>query len=165
MKRMMKFGLALFFIVFVAPLWAHHAAEGIISDDIWQMIDDNLAEADSPHLNIDFDDVMGSMSATEIDGRAYLVTTITVTADDAAVYIDELTDVVNELVYGYVESDEAQVPDGILNNGNSSTFEYEVVVNEQDPEYVDIILYEPIGQGNSQTVPSADAAPGQRAGG
>jgi len=37
---------------------AHHAAEGIISDEIWQMIDDLLVAADSPHLDIDLDVIM-----------------------------------------------------------------------------------------------------------
>ena len=33
---------------------AHHMAEGIVSDDIWQMVDDLLEAVDSPHLDLDF---------------------------------------------------------------------------------------------------------------
>jgi hypothetical protein len=34
--------------------FAHHPAESIIDPETWQMIDENLAEADSPHLDLDF---------------------------------------------------------------------------------------------------------------
>lgn len=41
-------------VLFNVQAQAHHAAEGIISDDLWQMIDDRLEDADSPHLDLDF---------------------------------------------------------------------------------------------------------------
>jgi hypothetical protein len=34
--------------------WSHHAAEGIVSDDIWLMVDGLLEAVDSPHLELDF---------------------------------------------------------------------------------------------------------------
>jgi hypothetical protein len=34
--------------------FAHHPAETIIDPDIWVMIDENMEEADSPHLDLDF---------------------------------------------------------------------------------------------------------------
>lgn len=43
--------------------FAHHPAEAIIDADTWAMIDQNLQDADSPHLDLDFDD-MGSSAAT-----------------------------------------------------------------------------------------------------
>lgn len=43
--------------------FAHHPAEAIIDADTWAMIDQNLQDADSPHLDLDFDD-MGSASDT-----------------------------------------------------------------------------------------------------
>ena len=39
--------------------FAHHPAEAIIDADTWAMIDQNLQEADSPHLDLDLD-TMGS---------------------------------------------------------------------------------------------------------
>ncbi|WP_291011371.1 hypothetical protein [Hydrogenophaga sp.] len=41
--------------------FAHHPAEAIIDADTWGMIDQNLQDADSPHLDLDFD-TMGSAS-------------------------------------------------------------------------------------------------------
>ena len=32
--------------LFAASAWSHHAAEGIISDDLWYMIDEMLVEAE-----------------------------------------------------------------------------------------------------------------------
>jgi len=45
--------------------FAHHPAESIIDADTWAMIDQNLQDADSPHLDLDFDD-MGSASDTGV---------------------------------------------------------------------------------------------------
>lgn len=33
--------------------FAHHPAEDIIDPDTWEMIDQNLVDADSPHLDLD----------------------------------------------------------------------------------------------------------------
>lgn len=43
--------------------FAHHPAEAIIDADTWAMIDQNLQDADSPHLDMDMDD-MGAASDT-----------------------------------------------------------------------------------------------------
>jgi hypothetical protein len=45
--------------------FAHHPAEAIIDADTWAMIDQNLQDADSPHLDLDFD-AMGSASGTSV---------------------------------------------------------------------------------------------------
>jgi hypothetical protein len=47
--------------------FAHHPAEAIIDADTWAMIDENLQEADSPHLDLDFD-TMGSASSDSAGG-------------------------------------------------------------------------------------------------
>ena len=44
--------------------FAHHPAEAILDADTWEMIDQNLVDADSPHLDLDFD-TMGSASTTD----------------------------------------------------------------------------------------------------
>lgn len=41
--------------------FAHHPAEAIIDAETWLMIDQNLQDADSPHLDLDFV-AMGSAS-------------------------------------------------------------------------------------------------------
>ncbi len=46
-----------------ASAFAHHPAEAIIDPDTWAMIDQNLQDADSPHLDLDLD-TMGSASAS-----------------------------------------------------------------------------------------------------
>lgn len=45
--------------------FAHHPAEAIIDADTWLMIDQNLQEADSPHLDLDLD-AMGSASGDSV---------------------------------------------------------------------------------------------------
>ncbi|MHB1430213.1 MAG: hypothetical protein ACYC5U_09145 [Rhodocyclaceae bacterium] len=34
--------------------FAHHPAQDIIDEETWLMIDGNMVEADSPHLDLDF---------------------------------------------------------------------------------------------------------------
>lgn len=34
--------------------FAHHPAADIIDPDTWAMIDENMVDADSPHLDLDF---------------------------------------------------------------------------------------------------------------
>ena len=157
MKRMMKTGLAFFVAAFAGPLWAHHAAEGIISDDVWQMIDENLQEVDSPHLNIDFDDVMASMGSAEEGGRVFLTTTITVMEEDADTYVYLIEEAVDAALAEAVDTQMA--PDGIVGTGNSNAFDVEIVPRDDDSGYVDIVLYELLGQGASQTVEPAAPPP------
>ncbi len=37
--------------------FAHHPAEDIIDAETWEMIDENLVDADSPHLELDLTDM------------------------------------------------------------------------------------------------------------
>lgn len=46
-----------------ASAFAHHPVEDVIDPDTWAMIDQNLEDADSPHLDLDFD-TMGSASTS-----------------------------------------------------------------------------------------------------
>ena len=62
-----------------APVSAHHMAEGIVADDIYQMIDDNLA--DSPHLTLDL------TTATNMT-----IVEVTVEADDVATVVGIISD-------------------------------------------------------------------------
>jgi len=157
MKRIILFAVLFFGILLVAPVWSHHAAEGIISDDVWQMINDQLLEIDSPHLNIDFDDVMASMGSAEEGGKVFLTTTITVMEEDAGLYVDLIEDAVAQALADAVADQTA--PDGIVGNGNSKTFDVEIVPRDDDSGYVDIFLYEMLGKGNSQAAPDDPDAP------
>jgi hypothetical protein len=62
-----------------APVSAHHMAEGIVADDIYAMIDENLA--DSPHLLLDLT-TTATMTIIEV----------TVEADDVATVVGIISD-------------------------------------------------------------------------
>ncbi len=152
MKRLMILSLIFLGILYIAPAWTHHPAQGIVSDDIWQMIDGLLEDADSPHLSIDFDDVMDSMGVAEVPGagndcsgndecggRMLLVTSIVVPteyADDYLIYVD------------FAVADANRVPSG--NTGSGTAYTLEVDVEILDGDLTEIALYEPIGSGQSQ---------------
>ena len=132
---------AVFFsMLLITPLWAHHPAEGIVSDDIWQMVDDLLTEADSPHLNIDFDDVMDSMGVvTDADGNLSLVTSIVVYTQDVDEYL---------IYVDFAVADSNRVPSGKTNSGTANTIFVELEAVGDD--MTEISIYEPVGAGNSQ---------------
>ena len=108
------------------------------------MIDDNLEEADSPHLNIDFDDTMESMRVSEDSDRGslFLVTSAIVPIED----VDEYEVVIDEVLAGMDEVGKA--PSGLSNNGNANTLSYEII--DLEDGYAEILLYEPIGAVKSQ---------------
>ncbi len=149
MKRMMILALMLLAALFAAPAWSHHAAEGIVSDDIWQMIDGLLEDANSPHLNIDFDDVMDSMAVAaasgggdnctgdaDCGGRMLLVTSIVVPTgyvDEYMIYID------------FAVSDTNRVPSGKTSSGTSLRLAIEI--EDLGDGWSEISLLEPIGTG------------------
>lgn len=153
MKRLMILSLVLLGIVFIAPAWSHHPAQGIVSDDIWQMIDGLLEEADSPHLTLDFDDVMDSMGVanvpgggdncsgnTDCGGRMLLVTSIvvpTIYADEYLIYVD----------FAVADSNN-RAPSGNTSSGTALIME--VAVEDLEDGLTEISLYEPIGSGQSQ---------------
>jgi hypothetical protein len=152
MKRLMILSLMFLGMLFIAPAWSHHPAEGIVSDDIWQMIDGLLEDADSPHLTLDFDDVMDSMGVAAVPGagndcsgdadcgdRLLLVTSIVVPTayvDEYMIYID------------FAVADSNRVPSGNTNSGTAYTLE--VAIEDLPDGLTEIALYEPIGSGQSQ---------------
>lgn len=152
MKRLMILSLLFLGALYIAPAFSHHPAEGIVSDDIWQMIDGLLEDADSPHLSIDFDDVMDSMGVAEVPGagndcsgdddcggRMLLVTSIVVPTQ----YVDEY------LIYvDFAVADANRAPSGNTSSGTAYTLD--VAVEDLDDDLTEIALYEPIGSGQSQ---------------
>lgn len=166
MKRFVLSGLMFLGLLFAAPVWSHHAAEGIVSDDIWQMIDNLLEEADSPHLNIDFDNIMESMAvvpepggnsdcngSADCSGRLYLVTDVEVPTADVDAYLE----------YIYIALDETdwnRVPSGRENSGTALALEIEVV--DLLDGWTEISLLEPIGTGQPLDNLVPDSTPGQK---
>lgn len=163
MKRLMVVIAVFFTMFFVAPAWSHHPAEGIVSDDIWQMVDDLLTDADSPHLYIDFDNIMDSMAVViDSDGRSSAVTIITVYItdnDDDGVTLDDYTREIGEVVAAIelAIADTSGVPSasGTTENRTAPTSWYEVLpidLNDLGGEIVvtEVLLYEPVGLGESQ---------------
>ena len=161
MKRFLILALMTLGVLAAAPAWSHHAAEGIVSDDIWQMIDGLLEDADSPHLNIDFDDVMDSMGVAAADGggencsgddecggRLLLVTSIVVPTE----YVDEY------MIYiDFAVSDRNRVPSGKTSSGTALTLDIEIM--DLDDGWTEISLLEPIGTG--QPMDNLGVQPGQ----
>jgi hypothetical protein len=152
MKRLMILSLLFLGALYMSPAFSHHPAQGIVSDDIWQMIDGLLEDADSPHLSIDFDDVMDSMGVVEVPGagndcsgnddcggRMLLVTSIVVPTQ----YVDEY------LIYvDFAVADANRAPSGNTSSGTAYTLE--VAVEDLDGDLTEIALYEPVGSGQSQ---------------
>lgn len=152
MKRLMILSLIFLGILYVAPVWSHHPAEGIVSDDIWQMVDGLLEDANSPHLTLDFDDVMDSMGIAEVPGagndcsgstdcggRLLLVTSIVV----PTAYVDEY------LIYiDFAVADSNRVPLGQTSSGTA--YVLDVAIEDLENGLTEIALYEPVGSGQSQ---------------
>ena len=168
MKLRTLLGTTLAGIMLTIPAWAHHAADGIISDELWSEIDDRLTLADSPHLEI-FDDIMGSMRIDEADesGSMFLVSSITVDEDDCDEYVAVIQEVLND-----VEQDWIHDPNGDTSGAYSNTFMPVLYEDEngdscfyEDGQYK-IELWEPIGSIGWTDDPYAiydpDEAPGPR---
>lgn len=153
MKRIVICSALLLAVLLSAPAWSHHAAEGIVSDEIWQMIDDQLESVDSPHLNIDFENIMESMGVHEgNDGRPSLVTSIVVYDVELDAYLVAMDTAILDL---------NRFPSGTLDSGRAATVWYEVI--DLGEGLFEILLYEPVGVGNTQigTAP-APTPPGKR---
>ncbi len=125
MKNFLMGSAILCAVFFAIPVWSHHAAEGIVTDEIWQMVDELLGDADSPHLNLDFDDM----------GMPLLVTSFEVYTEDVDYYVSAVT----------VGLDDLQ-------RGESTIF---MVTEEIEAGVTEIRIYEPIGSGRSQAIPEA----------
>jgi len=155
MRKLMLASAVFFSMLFIAPVWSHHPAEGIVSDEIWDMVDTLLDG--TPHLSIDFDNVMDSMGVdSDSEGNLYLTTTIvvyTIDAPDPEALIDMVVETINFSVMG-----SNKVPSGSTDSGTASTAfvtTEPVVVQSVDPEFsvitvTEITLWEPVGEGKSQ---------------
>ena len=133
-------------LLIATPLWAHHPAEDILDDEIYAMIDDNVA--DTPHATLTFDDMGNTIITTESvsDAEDLLSSSLLAafsllgdldqqveTAADALLYFSEQTADSNlpeepltlTITYGpYIEPDDqdvldtiAAIPDGLGEGG------------------------------------------------
>lgn len=133
-------------VLLAAPAWSHHPAEGIVSDDIWNMVNDRLIFVGSPHLTIDFSDIMDSMAVgPDADGNVTLQTSIVVDSLDVPTYMDAISFVLGEV---------NRVPLGNTNSGTAavlSVTETELLsANTLETVMTLITVFEPVGMGNSQ---------------
>lgn len=153
MKKLMMTGMMFFAILLVTPAWSHHPAEGIVSDEIWDMVDGMLVEADSPHLDIDFDGEMDTMGNTTM-----VVSSMVVNDDEVADYMEAIDIALDELSANNREMDSA-LADGDSATNQNSSITIGVVPLEND--FTEITIYEPIGA-SSATVPSTPTSAGPR---
>ena len=146
MRKLILVSAVFLSMLLIAPAWSHHPAEGIVSDDIWQMVDDLLDDANSPHLDIDFDDVMASMGVVRgPDGNLSLVTSILVETqyvDEYLIYIDSVVADANRVPSGKTSSDTASILVVVTIDGDGT--------NDIELGMTLISIYEPIGEGWSQ---------------
>jgi hypothetical protein len=116
-------------LLIAGPAFPHHAAEGIVTDDIFTMIDENLLLVDSPHLEMDLSTV-----GTASDSMSVL--TVTVASEDMGEILQTVSDAVS---------------DALMGQGVQVESPLEISISEPDSEgLVTITVEENIGQGQSQ---------------
>ena len=156
MKRTIL-GMTLLGVAFSAGLWAHHAAEGIVSDEIWDMIEKNLQDASSPHLeNFELvtDNAMdGADTFQDPDtGDMYLLSVSTLYYDGVlteAEWDAYVLEFIETVAYPSLD-DVNQIPSGTLNEDTwTVVIDYVLVDNPVNPDgiidWAEISVYEPIG--------------------
>jgi hypothetical protein len=121
MKKSLAFVAALIPFCVAGPLAAHHMAEGIVADDIYEMITTNLEDADSPHLDLNLT-TSGDMA----------IVTVTVPEDDVSVVLTSISD-------------------ALTGQGEQVNSSIEIDISEPDADgMVTITVTEDLGQGESQ---------------
>jgi hypothetical protein len=108
---------------------AHHMATGIISDDLWQEIDETMDLVESPHLDLDL---------------SYIDRTIMTTIEINDDFVDEALERIDEY---------RNIPDP---ENPSATPAIMVVVEDRDPDdgVQEITIIERVGAGESQVLPT-----------
>ena len=106
-----------------APVSAHHMAEGIVADDVYATIDENLT--DTPHVLLDLSTI----------GDTMIGFSVTVDEDDVDIVLESIS--------------EALVGQGTQ---VESSLNVEISAPDTDDQ-VTITIIERMGQGQSQVVP------------
>lgn len=163
MKRII-FGMTFLGAVFSASLWAHHMAEGIISDELWEDIDfrledsqhDEMLSLSDPDMEVETDDDTGAVfleSVVRVDFESEV---------PEEQYESLVLEVIDEHVLPATEalnripsSTMIATPDEVDSQALFITYELVdgSVFRSETVDYALIITYEPIGKGNSQDVP------------
>ena len=185
---------ALFGAIFSANLWAHHAAEGIISDEIWDQVDSNISDQHNDMLDVLGTDMevvtdpatsASPMSTTESQksggNNVFLMTARTYEFTDSVEESDYIT-TIEEVIDQYVVP-EAEIlgrfPSLAIVDARGDIdsrllyVTYELVDLDEPKDGLNdgaiIYTYEPIGKGSegSQVPPDDSDEPpqGKRAGG
>lgn len=193
MKRII-IGTTLLGMAFSAGLWAHHGAAGIISDELWNQIDENISDQHNEMLD-DMDTTMtvvtdpggspstlSTMESQDGDGgnNVFLETARTYAFDESVDpngYDDLVEDVIELYVLPQAEelgrfSSTAVVDTQGDIDSRLLYVTYELVdldlVKDGTVDGAIIYTYEPIGKGNSQVAPDESSEPpqnGNRSGG
>jgi len=146
MKRLITASLISLGMLLTTPVWSHHAAEGIVSEEIWNAVDAILQT--TPHGALDFTAIQDSMAVTTDLGYLALVSRVVVDTDDADEYMTYILSVVTTL---------NRFPSGSTTSDTADKLE--VVRDDLGDGTTVISVYEPIGMGNSQEVPSESEPP------
>ena len=125
MKKMIMISTIFSAALLAAPAWSHHPAEGIVSDEIWDMVDGLLLDADSPHLDINFEDIQSSM------GSSTQVSNVVVSTGEVQDFIDAINIAYDEL--------------SMNNNGMVPTIETVTVSVPGEEDMTEISIYETLG--------------------
>ena len=125
MKKLMILGMMFSAVLLVTPAWSHHPAEGIVSDEIWAMVDSMLVEADSPHLDINFEDIQSSM------GSSTQVSSVVVDTGEVQDFIDAINIAFDDLSEN--------------NNGMEATIEVVTMSVSGEDNITEVIIYETLG--------------------
>ena len=157
MKSIKIWSVALLGSMIMAPAWSHHPAEGIISDDLWNRINDHLIAVDSPHVLIDFDDMMGSMRLQDDSnyGCQLLVTSLTVPEVYAYEYAAQVEYTIDELMDEMGEQNQNVSAGSERQPCNAPGFE----VVDQGDGTAEILFYEPMGAMTGQRTASPASPP------
>lgn len=127
MRKILALVAALIPFLFIAPVSAHHMADGIVADDIYAAIDQNLEDADSPHLDLDLTTI----------GTMAVAVSVTVPEDDVSLVLDAIADV--------LQGQGTQVE-------SSLNVDITPAPDVDGVTYVTITIIERIGQGQSQVL-------------
>jgi hypothetical protein len=121
MELSMKYVVMLLLVVLAAPVAAHHAAEGIISEDLYDQIEESLEG--TPHLDMD-------LSVVGTDTDMMVVTTVTVPTED----VDEVVEIIADEMTGEGSMMESSIDITLDIDGDMAT----------------VTIFEDIGAGESQ---------------
>ena len=133
MKRLSAVIAMSSFLGFAVPAAAHDMAEGIVSDEIWTMINDLLEAVDSPHLDLD-------LSFITMDRTI----TTTVQVDTSQVSEEQVEAFLTDLLEGYDEL-----------TRRALDIEVTETIDPDDPDNtgLTVTITERIGAGESQVEP------------